>query len=118
VSVIQRSRGELAAQCAAIDEQVAALDRVPLTLGAGPSAWPVSAGRKQGGMSYRPGIIKAYIQSVLRAHGDAMSVSEITAAVRSAGYPSKNPTLNKNIGMALAEIPDAVRVHRGVFRLR
>ncbi len=58
------------------------------------------------------------IQSVLRAHGDAMSVRDITTAVRKAGYPSKNPTLNKNVGMALAEMLDVVRVHRGVFRLR
>jgi len=118
VGVIQRSRGELAAQRAAVDAQIATLDRALQVLGAGPSARPVSTGRKQGGMSYRPGTIKAYIQSVLQARGEAMAVSDITAAVRTAGYPSKNPTLDKNVGMALAEMPDAVRVHRGVFRLR
>ncbi len=118
VGVIQRSRGELVAQRAALDAQVAALDRVLQVLGAGPSEPPLATGRKQAGMSYRPGTIKAYIQSVLQAHDDAMSVRDITAAVRSAGYPSKNPTLDKNVGMALAGMPDAVRVHRGVFRLR
>ena len=44
-----------------------------------------------------------------------MRVAEITDAVVKAGYKTKNRTLAKSVGIALAHTPGVKRVERGVF---
>jgi hypothetical protein len=45
-------------------------------------------------------------------------VKDVTAAVRAAGYRSKNKTLDKSVGVALREMRQVVKVARGQYRLR
>ena len=47
-----------------------------------------------------------------------MRVKDITAAVRKAGYVTKNRTLDKSVGNALAATPQIVKVARGQYRVR
>lgn len=115
---IQRHRSELAAQRVALDSQMAAIDHVLTVLGATAPARRSPSGKGRRGASYRSGSLKLHIQEVLQAHGGPMAVKDITAAVRKAGYKTKNKTLDKSVGNALADMRNVVRVSRGVFRLK
>ena len=124
LAAIQASRGELEAQQAQITAQMAALDNTIATLG-GATAPTAQAGRmrvrtagtKRGraGRGAREGSLRSYIDKVLHEAGKPMRVAEITAAVRKAGFKTKNKTLDKSVGITLAGIPTAKRVARGVY---
>jgi len=103
-------RAELDAQLVAIDDALAMLDG---TVGV---ATQRVARRRRGGT--RAGSLKDFIVRVLRGRVRPLSVMDITAAVRKAGYATMNRTLDKSVGNALAAIPQAVRVARGQYRLR
>ncbi len=118
VSHIRRYRNELAAQRAILDSQVAALDQAVAALGAAAPARKVVSGNGQRGPGYRSGSLKAHIQHVLQAHGGAMAVKAVTAAVRKAGYKSKNRTLDKSVGNALANMQNVAKISRGMFQLK
>jgi hypothetical protein len=77
-----------------------------------PLQQPPAAGR------HRPGSLKDFIVRVLSAASGPMSVKDIAAGVLEAGYKSKNRTLAKSVGIALAQMPEVARVRRGVFRLK
>ena len=47
-----------------------------------------------------------------------MGVKDVTAAIRKAGYKSKNKTLDNSVGVALADMPNVLKVGRGQYRLR
>jgi len=65
---------------------------------------------------YRRGSLKYYILQVLR-DGGTMAVKDITAGVLKLGYKTKNKTLNKSVGIALANMANVRKVARGRFRL-
>ena len=75
-------------------------------------------GRKTGsGRGPRPGSLKAYVLDVLRGRG-VTAVKDITAAVLAHGYKTKNKTLAKSVGISLAQMPEAQKVGRGMFRMK
>jgi len=110
-------RGELAAQQAQRAVQLAALDRLLETLrGTAPrsAARLAPRGRRRRGGA-RAGSLKSYVDRVLRASHRPLRVAEITAAVRQAGYKTRNRTLAKSVGVALVDLPGVKKVGRGVF---
>ncbi|MBK9129085.1 MAG: hypothetical protein IPM13_14980 [Phycisphaerales bacterium] len=118
---LQSYRSGLLSQRAQIDRQLAAVDAAINTMGgaAGPvpaaSAAP-AARRGPGRRGPRAGSLKSYIIKVLTGRG-VMSVKDITQAVLDAGYPTKNQTLAKSVGIALTGTPGVQKVGRGKFRL-
>jgi hypothetical protein len=67
------------------------------------------------GRAARPGSLREYIAQVMQG-GRVMTVSEITDAVRRAGYSTKNKTLSHSVGVMLREMPAVKKVGRGQFR--
>ena len=114
---IHAYRDQLAAQHDELDAQLVAIDNALAMLGGTVSvATQPVARRRRGGR--HPGSLKDFIVRVLRGRVRPMSVMGITAAVRKAGYATKNRTLDKSVGNALAAVPQVVRVARGQYRLR
>ena len=118
VGGIQRYCAELAAQCSALGSRIAVVNQALAFLGAGVPARKVTFGAGRRRARYRSGSLKAHIHQVLRTHGSTMAVKDVTAAVRKAGYRSKNKTLAKSVGVALSEMPGVKKVGRGTFRAR
>jgi hypothetical protein len=118
VGGIQRYCAELAAQCAALGSRIAVINQALAFLGARTPVRKVTfgAGRRRAG--YRSGSLKAHVHQVLQAHGGAMAVKDVTAAVRKAGYRSKNKTLDKSVGATLASMRNVVKISRGMFGLK
>jgi hypothetical protein len=109
-------RDQLVAERAHADAQIVAVDGALSALGASAGGTQVRAsGRRP---SFRQGSLKDHIARVLGARRGPMSVKDITVAVRAAGYRSKNKTLDKSVGNALAAMPQAIKVARGQYRLR
>jgi hypothetical protein len=110
-------RDQLAAQRVELDTQLVAIDNAMAMLGGavGVATRRVTKHRRGG---KRPGSLKDFIVRVLRGRVRPMSVMDITAAVRKAGYATKNRTLDKSVGNALADLPEIARVARGQYRLR
>ena len=119
VAQVLTYRDELAAQRAEIESQLIALDNALATLDgtARPALKRVAGGRCRGGRA-RAGSLKEFVLRVLRGRAQPMRVKDITAAVRKAGYATKNRTLEKSVGNALAATPQVVKVARGQYRLR
>ncbi len=111
-------RDQLAAQRAEVDSQIAAVEGALAALGAavGPAMTRATSLRR--GAGFRQGSLKDHIARVLGARRGPMSVKDITAAVRAAGYRTKNKTLDKSVGNALGEMRQVVKVARGQYRLR
>jgi len=109
-------RDALAAQRAQMDAQLAAVDGAVSALGGSAGGAQVSASGRRPGV--RKGSLKEFVQRVLRTHRGPKSVKDITAAVRAAGYRTKNKTLDKSVQTALMSMPGVVRVARGLYRLR
>ncbi len=110
-------RGELLAQRAHFDAQIAAVDQALQVMGTKPAAGTLGRrGRAKGG-GPREGSLKDFICRVLKS-GGVMSVKDITEGVLKAGYQTKNRTLAKSVGIALTEMPSAQKVARGKFRLK
>ena len=126
VSNLTSARAELVAQRATLEGQIAALDRALAAMGSGATAHVgvvrKAAGRKagvgRGRHGRRAGSLKEYIIKVLKGGGGAMAVKDITGGVRRAGYPTKNKTLAKSVGIALTQMPDVRKVGRGKFRAK
>ena len=118
VGDIQRHRDELATQRADLDSQMAALDQALAVLGAAAPARKTLPGKGRRGASYRPGSLKAYIHQVFRTYSGAMAVKDVTAAVRKAGYKSKDKTFAKSVGVALRAMRNVTKIGRGVFRAK
>jgi hypothetical protein len=109
-------RDQLVAERAQADAQIAAVEGALSALGASAGGAQVPAsGRRP---SFRQGSLKDHIARVLGARRGPMSVKDITAAVRKAGYRTKNKTLDKSVGNALADMRQVVKVARGQYRLR
>jgi hypothetical protein len=115
---IQSYRDELGAQRMELDAQVARLDEVLAALGGSAPAKPAAPRRGRAAGGFRAGSLKTYVERVLGSSGAPMSVKNITAAVRKAGYKTKNKTLAKSVGNALADMRNVGKVSRGMFRLK
>ena len=118
VGGIQRYCAELAAQYAALGSRIAVVNQALAFLGAGVPARKLTIGAGRRRAAYRPGSLKAHIQEVLQAQGDGMAVKDITARVRRAGYKSKSKTLDKSVGVALANMRNVAKIRRGIFKLK
>jgi len=118
VQEIQSYRDNLSAQRVELDAQVARLDEVLVALGGPAPAKAAAPHRGRAGGGFRHGSLKTYIERVLGGRGSALSVKDITAAVRKAGYKTKNKTLAKSVGNALADMRNVAKVARGMFRLK
>lgn len=107
---------QLQAERARIDSRLQTVHDALRELGAAaPRMGAPARGRVAGGP--RSGSLKEFILKVLSG-GGVSTVKEITEAVRSAGYPTKNKTLDKSVGIALAHMPQVHKVGRGKFRLK
>ena len=119
VAQIRTYRDKLATERAEIDSQLDAMDNALATLdGTVRPAMKHVAGGRRGGGGARAGSLKEFVLRVLRGRARPMRVKDITAAVRKAGYATKNRTLEKSVGNALAATPQVVKVARGQYRLR
>ncbi|MFH1747776.1 MAG: hypothetical protein ABIG44_12130 [Planctomycetota bacterium] len=116
------ARDELMAQRQTLDAQISALDNAMATMGTGqPSGTAAHLMLHRGGASgggRRAGSLKVYINKVMTGHKGTMAVKDIAAGVLRAGYKTKNKTLAKSVGIALTQMPEAIRVGRGQFRLK
>jgi hypothetical protein len=126
VANLLSARNALLAQRDAIEKQ---LDLINQALAAASTVLPRRRGRPlklapaaapaaPAAGRHRPGSLKDFIVRVLSAASGPMSVKDIAAGVLEAGYKSKNRTLAKSVGIALAQMPEVARVRRGVFRLK
>ena len=68
------------------------------------------------GGQFRAGSLKQFITRVMPS-GRAMAVKDVTTGIKKAGYKTKNKTLAKSVGVALAEMPNVQRIGRGQFKL-
>ena len=108
-------RDQLADQRNEIDNRMLAIDVALAALGAG-AAKPVVVRRRRG-QGPRAGSLKDYTARVLRGLVRGKSVGDIAAAVKKAGYKSKDKRFNHTVGKALADM-NVTRVERGVYRLK
>jgi len=119
VSTLQAYRRTLSAQREDLDQQIQKIDGALEAMGIGAvrvgTRGPGRPARAAGGS--RPGSLKSQIERVLSG-GDIMAVKDITTGVLKAGYKTRNKTLAKSVGIALAEMPNVAKVARGRFRLR
>jgi hypothetical protein len=76
-----------------------------------------SPGRARGG-GPQPGSLKDFVGRVLQVRGGPLSVKDVTAAILKAGYRTRSKTPSKKVQIALAHMPNVVRVARGQYRLR
>jgi hypothetical protein len=107
---LMHDRAEIDAKISAIESALSAMGTAPARGAAAPR------GGRGGGRGVRAGSLKYYIGRVLAGRG-VMAVKDITAAVRKAGYKTKNKTLGKSVGIALTQMKDARKVGRGRFKL-
>jgi hypothetical protein len=82
--------------------------------GRGPGR-PRGSGRRGGGP--REGSLKDVILKVLSNAGEPMKVADISDAVLKSGYSTKNKTLAKSVGIALAGMDGVKKVGRGLYRI-
>lgn len=106
---LSQYRAQLMAQRAGLDEKLASIDRIlgggaPRTPAAAPAAAKRGRGGRRGRRGPRAGSLKEYILNVLDQAGKPMRVTDIASAVVDAGYKSKNKTLAKSVGIALAQL--------------
>lgn len=113
------------AELEAVENTITQLGDAPAMAAArrGPGRPPGSkaasgGGKGRGRHGPRAGSLKEYVVRALNGKG-VMAVKDITSAVMSLGYKTKNKTLAKSVGIALTELKDRVqRVGRGQFKLR
>ncbi len=125
VRYLQVCHQELLQQRALLDQKVQALENAinaiggftPVKRGPGPGRPPRRGPGRPPGGAPRPGSLKDYIARVL-SEGGIMAVKDIAAGVLRAGYKTKNKTLAKSVGIALAEMKTVRKVGRGRFRLK
>jgi len=121
VASMSAYRKSLVAQRATLDAQIAEIDSALRTMGAG--ALPAAAGvavaapARRGGRAPRKGSMKEFITAVL-GQGGVWAVKDVSEAIVKAGYKSRNQTLAKSVGIALAEMPQAKKIGRGRYQLK
>jgi hypothetical protein len=120
VSGLMAQRAQLDAQIQAVEQALKVIGAT--TAAAAAPAMPPAApagkrGRPAGGGGVRPGSMKDYILKVL-AGGRVMRVNEIAQAILDAGFKTKNQTLAKSVGIALAQMPQLKKVGRGKYRIK
>ena len=115
---IRAYRQTLVARRAELDSRVNAIDRALTALGAvsRPAAGQAARASRRAGS--RKGSLKHFIERVLSTGKGPRAVKDTTAAVLRAGFKTKNKTLAKSVGIALSQMPNVVKVSRGLFRLR
>ncbi len=119
LSQLRRYRSQLADRQAALSSQIDAIDEALAALGGRYGASQVGTTRgRQPVAGPRAGSLKDFVGRVLRARRGPMSVKDVTAGVLKAGLKTKNKTLAKSVGVALADMPGVVKVGRGQYRLR
>src|ERR1051326_1251374 len=95
-----------------IDAQLQAIEQIMAGMGGmamRSSGRTGSNGAAAGSRGARAGSLKEFIVQVLKG-GGVMRVSEITTAIKRAGYKTKNKTLANSVSAALTEIPGAKKV--------
>ncbi len=129
-AALRNALNELRAERDRLDQRIAAIEAAltpsatrtaaaPARSVATPSRLP--AGRKRMGHGYggyRKGSVKEYILRVLEKASGPMQVKDIATAVVRAGYKTRNQTLAKSVGLALASMPEVEKVGRGAYQLR
>jgi hypothetical protein len=108
-------RNHLSAQRSEIDNRIQAIDGALAAMGSGSAKLVVA--RRKPDKRPRGGSLKDYIARVLRGLARGKSVGDIAAAVKKAGYKSKDKRLSQSVGKAMAEMRNVTRVERGVYRL-
>lgn len=118
VSGLMAQRAQLDAQIQAVEQALRAMGAAPAAAVATRVAPGVPArGRPGGRGGVRAGSMKDYILKVL-ANGRVMRVNEIAQAILDAGYKTKNKTLAKSVGIALAQMTQVKKVGRGRYRIK
>lgn len=116
-SRLASERDALSTRIAAVDSAIASLGGAAVRGGGGRTA---SAGRPTGARGRgRPspgGSLKDHIVKVMQGRG-TMRVKDVTAGVLDSGFPTRNKTLGKSVGIALTQIPGMKKLGRGRFRL-
>lgn len=130
-SGLKSYRNTLATDRDALDEKIGALDSALDAMGAGAPAARGPARRSAGKPGPKPGpgpgrgrrgprkgSLKEYITKVLGGRVRGMAVKDITTSVLRSGYKSKNKTLAKSVGIALADMRGVSKLGRGVYQLK
>lgn len=118
VHALQSHCDSLIASRAQLDAEIKAVEEALRVMGATHAAKAPRTGAPRGGRrGPRAGSLKEYIARVLSGRG-VMSVKDITESVRAAGYPTRNQTLAKSVGITLTKMPEIRRVKRGHFCLK
>lgn len=126
LSGLQSYHGSLMAERDRIDKEIMAIeDAMGVMQGsgitrraAGGPGRRAGGGGAGGGGGMRSGSLKEFIYNVLSSRGEPMAVKDITQAVLDSGYQTRNKTLAKSVGIALAEMPEAQKVGRGLFKAK
>ena len=119
-------RAHLARERDTLDERIGAIDTVLQTFGAPQKVARVGrpAGRRAvakpgpGRRGARKGSLKEYIGKVLSTRSREMAVKDIATGVVKAGYKTRNKTLAKSVGIALADMRNVAKVGRGLYKMK
>src|ERR1041385_170011 len=116
---LMQRREQIDAQLQAIDQIMAGMNGISRRGAARPPARarPVVRQPTANDRQPRAGSLKGFIVQVMKG-GGVMRVAEITAAIKRAGYKTKNKTLGHSVGVALREMKGVKKVGRGQFRVR
>lgn len=119
-------RDAIGAKIAALESAIGAFGAAPATVRRGPGRPPgrpatsaptarvkATPGRRAEGQA-----LKDFIVRVLQKGGGVMSVKDITNGVLDEGYPTRNQTLAKSVGIALTQLPNVSKRGRGKFALK
>lgn len=113
-------RLSLAAQVQDIESTLSALDtllaRVTTVRPSVAESSPAASKTRAGGLIH-PVSLKDFIRRVLARSG-IMSVADVTAGIRKAGYRTKNKTLSNSVSVALAEMNGVEKVGHGRYRMK
>lgn len=116
--------GSIQAEVTAVENAIRQMGATPVVRSSrsatsfAPIANGKTKGKGRGRHGPRAGSLKEYIVRALTGKG-VMAVKDITSSVLALGYKTKNKTLAKSVGIALAELRNRVeRVGRGKFKLR
>ena len=119
VANLTHARNELSVQRDSLDEQITMIDKALTAMGTRPTAMRMARrGAAPAGRGPRAGSLKEFIVKVLSGRKGAMAVKDISAGVLKAGYTTRNKTLAKSVGIALTQMPQIVKVGRGLFKMK
>jgi hypothetical protein len=123
VGALKSYHAKLLADRNSLSEQISVIERAISDMGGTPLVKVAivrsAAGARAGpGRRRREGSLKEFIVRVLKSSGKPMAVKDITEGVRAAGYPTRNQTLAKSVGITLTQTPGVRKISRGVFGLK